>query len=142
MLPKHKKSNSAFTLIELMVTILILAILLAIAIPIFRGQINKAKWSEGKAIAGTIATALRAYSAEKNSYGTYGTDLPDLSAMGFSTSDVSGSYFNAGGYKWQTSYILTRNPHLAFTIEITAPADISSPTKVTLDHFGNWTEQP
>ena len=141
MLPKHKKRRSAFTLIELAVTILILSILVAVAIPIFRGQINKAKWSEGKAIAGTISSGLRAYSAEKASGGIYGTGLPSLASIGFSASDISGKYFDAADYEWSTTYDSTQDPCFSFSIKITAPAEISSPTKVTLDHIGQWSEE-
>jgi len=56
--------RKGFTLIELMVVILIVAILAAVAIPILTARIDAAKWSEGKAMMGTIATAIRAYYAE------------------------------------------------------------------------------
>ena len=56
--------EKGFTLIELMVVILIVAILAAVAIPILRGRIQAAKWSEGAAIAGTIKTAAKVCYAE------------------------------------------------------------------------------
>ena len=46
------KSRTAFTLIELMVVVLIVSILAAVMIPIIRGRIDSAKWTEGKAIMG------------------------------------------------------------------------------------------
>ena len=48
-----KRERKGFTLIELMVVILIVGILAAVAIPIMRGRIDSAKWSEGKAMMGT-----------------------------------------------------------------------------------------
>ena len=51
-----------FTLIELMVVILIVGILAAVAIPLMRGKIDSAKWSEANAAAGTVRTAVRTYS--------------------------------------------------------------------------------
>ena len=59
------KSKKGFTLIELMVVVLIVGILAAVAIPLMRGRIDSAKWSEGKASAGAIASAIRAYAVEK-----------------------------------------------------------------------------
>ena len=84
------RSKKGFTLIELMVVVLIVAILAAVAIPILRGRIDAAKWSEGKAGAGTIATALRAYAAE-------GRDPNlvegNLTLLGFADGDLDGTYF-------------------------------------------------
>ena len=42
---KHKKKR-VFTLIELMVVIMIIAIFAAVTVPILRGRIKQAEWSE------------------------------------------------------------------------------------------------
>lgn len=132
--------NKGFTLIELMVVILIVAILAAVAIPIMRGRIDAAKWSEGKAMAGTLGTAIRAYFAEKGSAGIDGSGSPDLVALGFASSDLTGTYFDSGDYDWTTSYDDTGDPALTFTITVTAPTGISTPSEVQLNHLGEWTE--
>jgi prepilin-type N-terminal cleavage/methylation domain-containing protein len=122
-----------FTLIELMVVILIVSILAAVAVPIMRGRIDSAKWSEGKAMAGTLATSLRAYYAEKGSAGT----SPNLATLGFSTSDFKGTYFSDANYGWTSSWdTVTLSP--IFKITVSSPADISTPPGVTLDHLGEW----
>jgi prepilin-type N-terminal cleavage/methylation domain-containing protein len=53
-----------FTLIELMVVILIVGILAAASVPMMRGRIDSAKWSEANATAGTIKSAVRVFVAE------------------------------------------------------------------------------
>ncbi|MEA3226455.1 MAG: hypothetical protein U9Q07_10940, partial [Planctomycetota bacterium] len=87
-----------------MVVILIVGILAAVAIPLMQGRIDKAKWSEANATAGTIRTALRAYAAETSvvtAQTLAGTDLSTagtLSSLGFVASDLVGTYFTGGDY--------------------------------------------
>jgi type IV pilus assembly protein PilE len=50
-----------FTLIELMVVVIIIAVLAAIAIPLYTGYIKNARTSEGTARLGSIMTASKAY---------------------------------------------------------------------------------
>jgi prepilin-type N-terminal cleavage/methylation domain-containing protein len=93
------KGRKGFTLVELMVVILIVGILAAVAIPLMQGRINKAKWSEANATAGTIRTAIRAYAAETSvatAQGLVGNALDDgatQTALGFSGTDLAGTYF-------------------------------------------------
>ena len=136
------KKRRGFTLIELMVVILIVGILAAVAIPIMRGRIDSAKWSEGKAIMGTIGTALRAYAAEKGVTGTYGASLPTMTALGFAASDFTGTYFDAANFSWTSAFDEAGDPPLTFTITATAGAGIQTPTQVTLDETGAWVETP
>ena len=106
--------RKGFTLVELMVVILIVSILAAVAIPILRGRIDAAKWSEGKAMMGSIATAIRAYAAEKGPTGTIPTTLQDI---GFTTlTDLDGTYFLNGCF----TYTVGSLDPLAFVITGTA----------------------
>ena len=54
-----------FTLIELLIVILIVGILAAVAVPLYLGYTQDAKLAEGKALAGSVWTALQA-SAQQN----------------------------------------------------------------------------
>lgn len=111
-----KSAKKGFTLVELMVVVLIVGILATVAIPLMRGRVDSAKWSEGKAAAGTIATALRAYAAEMGSNGTYPPTMTDL---GFTESDLMGTYFDINNYTITScSYVPGTNPDLQFVITV------------------------
>jgi len=60
--------RKAFTLIELMVVVAIIAILAAIAIPQYKNYQMKAKTAEAKTNIGAIRTSEEAYLAENNYY--------------------------------------------------------------------------
>jgi prepilin-type N-terminal cleavage/methylation domain-containing protein len=132
------KSSGGFTLIELIVAILIVAILAAVAVPIMRGRIDSAKWSEGKAAMGTIAQSLRAYAVDKGSTGTY---PPSLAELGFIPSDLHGNRFTITNYSVPAcAFVPGADPELTFTILCTnVGTGINYPDQVILDEAGNWT---
>ena len=70
MTPNHRSKQfmSAFTLIELLIVVAIIAILAAIAVPNFLEAQTRAKVSRVKADLRTIATALESYGADHTKY--------------------------------------------------------------------------
>jgi prepilin-type N-terminal cleavage/methylation domain-containing protein len=145
-------SRKGFTLIELMVVIFIVGILAAVAIPIMRGRIDAAKWSEGKSAAGSIRTAARALIAERgNSFnfttinGTL-TTAAVYNGLGFSSTDLAGKYFSQGAYGIVFVNGAAGNPP-TYTITVTAASSTSpdkptSPSVVTLNDAGTFVETP
>ena len=96
-----KRERRGFTLIELMVVILIVGILAAVAVPILRGRIEQAKWSEAAATAGAIKTAVRAYYAEDSTVaGAWAAQAVSGVAvtLGFSAGDLTGRYFTVANF--------------------------------------------
>ncbi len=90
-----------FTLIELMVVILIVGILAAASVPMMKGRIDSAKWSEANATAGTIRSAVRVAFAENSSATLTGKlSVATLRAtLGFEANDLKGTYFDAGDFE-------------------------------------------
>ncbi len=139
------KSRKGFTLIELMVVVLIVAVLAAILIPMLTARLEAARWSEGKAGAGTLATAIRAMVAEQGEDFASSTTVADY----LNAQDLRGKYFSIGDYSI-TSLTLTPSGTypVTYTIQVSVPGDPTvlglSWTKsgYTLDNTGNWTELP
>lgn len=153
------KSRNGFTLVELMVVVVIVALLAALLIPMLTARIEAARWSEGKAAAGTIATALRAYVIERAELEPT-LAVEDIIISDFmNPADLSGKYFR---YNEETvDYELTLVEYdpsietpggyvVTYTITVTPGSMQASlgntATKwtkdgYTLDHTGEWLEQ-
>ncbi|NLK41811.1 MAG: type II secretion system protein [Planctomycetes bacterium] len=130
------KHTKAFTLIELMVVVLIVGILAAASVPLMRGRIDSAKWSEANATAGTIRSAVRVRFAETGTKdGLIGAlnNTGLQTALGFQPGDLTGTYFVPGDYK-----ITAVNDDGIATIEVTGSQSNAPSGTKTLDVNGNW----
>jgi len=133
------KTRIAFTLIELMVVVLIVAVLAALLIPMFTARLEAARWSEGKAAMGALATAVRAMAAESDeTTGGLSTNPLDYLTAG----DLQGKYFNSECYSFAIAptYTPTAAYPVIYTIRCEAPDIEHFPTIAAwqLDHMGNW----
>lgn len=141
------EKRKGFTLIELMVVIFIVGILAAVAIPIMRGRIDSAKWSEGKAGAGSIRTAARAFCAERGpNWGGVWANVT-LADLGFNLINAAGGDDLDGKYFTNEAYAVAFTAYDTYTITVTAASSLSaekptSPSVMTLDQDGAWTETP
>ena len=93
------KKHNAFTLIELMVVILIVAVLAAAAVPLMRGRIDRSKWTEANAAAGSIRTTMKTYFMETGN--TVTGNLSNASvqqALGVQSGDLTGTFFVPSDY--------------------------------------------
>ncbi|MHC5073231.1 MAG: hypothetical protein ACYTFE_00240, partial [Planctomycetota bacterium] len=73
------------------------------AVPIFRGRVNDAKWSEGKTTAGMLRRAVSAYTLEKGVTAAQQLlggldDETKRTELGFHNQDLTGAYFVAGDF--------------------------------------------
>lgn len=139
------EKRKGFTLIELMVVIFIVGILAAVAIPIMRGRIDSAKWSEGRAAAGSIRTAARAFCAEHGpTWGGVWANV-GLYELGFTNlvnaadgDDLDGKYFT------NEAYAVAFTAYDTYTVTVTALSSLradkpATPAVVTLNQDGTWT---
>ena len=93
------KKLYGFTLIELMVVILIVGVLAAAAVPLMRGRIDRSKWTEANAAAGSIRTTMKTYLMETGNAVTGSlTNASVQQALGIQSGDLTGSYFVAADY--------------------------------------------
>ncbi len=119
------RNRKGFTLIELMIVVIIVAVLAAIVVPLMTSRINKAKWSEAKAAMGQIATALRAQVAELQAVPA---DLTLITGLGFKANELDGKYFVQNDYAVTGCTYNDVTGALSYTITATAGARPGAPT--------------
>ena len=110
-----KMINHGFTLVELMITVAILAVLATVAVPMYRNYINRAKQSD--AIIGLKAAQMaeEQFFSENNRYAGTIDILP-----GFDDSGAADNSFARGDY---TLKVTSTSTAPAFTIEAQAVID-------------------
>jgi len=86
---RGKGREEGFTLVELLIVILIVGILAAVAIPLYLGYTKDAKLAEGKALLGSVMTALQGCVQAKGS-GQSCSVSEIVNRVGVSTAGVTG----------------------------------------------------
>ncbi len=90
-----RQSPRAFTLIELLIYVAIIAILALVALPNFLEAQTRSKISRVRADHRTMATALEAYFVDINTYPANGTGAPNLGLIMLTTPIA---FVSGGGY--------------------------------------------
>ncbi len=92
--PRRRPSMRGFTLIELMITVLVLAILSVIAIPIYEHQIAESRRTDARTAVLELAAREERYYATNNAY----TDIPADLGYGTAQSPVQWPVTVGSGY--------------------------------------------
>ena len=132
------RSQAGFTLIELMVVAIIVAILAAVAIPLMSANKKRAMATEAEAGLGSVRTALRAMFAESGFYNkdlngatiTAPTSVTNLPGVG--SGDLNGKYFTSPDYS------LTAVGANTYTIQAQGTGLVSG-VRITINQAGDWT---
>ena len=121
--------KKGFTLVELVITIAIVIILSVISVPIYRGYIDKAKFSEAYALLGVILSAQKTY------YSEYGYFLKYQQTSGYTNYEPVLS-IDARGNKYFTRFLVSRNgdwdPKIYFDAIALIPLELQSGGKTAL----------
>lgn len=133
------RKKSGFTLVELMVVAIIVAILAAVAIPLMSANKRRAMVTEAESALGTVRTSLRAMFAQSGAYNvdlsgntiTVGTGISPTNLPGIGSGDLDGTYFTEG------DYLITALGASNFTVRATGTGDVSG-IVITLDDAGSF----
>ncbi len=135
-----KNSRSGFTLVELMIVAVIVAILAAVAIPLMAGNKKRAMCTEAETALGTARTALRVVYAETGRYDkrSDGTDIAEGANQlvvgnvpGISVGDFNGKYFLDGAYR------MTAIDSNTYTVTAVGTGELTG-VSITLDETGTF----
>ena len=133
-----KRSKTGFTLVELMVVAIIVAVLAAVSIPLMTGNKKRAAGTEGETGLGTVRTALRVIRAESGSYDRNASGQPIAAGpitqiSGSYGIDLNGKYFVADDYSIAS---ISSN---AFIVQVTVSSSgIVAGVIITLDQDGHF----
>lgn len=131
----HRENSSpgtaAFSLMEVMVVAILVAILATLAVPIMHGNRRRAWATEAQTGCGTIRTAMRIVLLADGAYPEL-TDSPVYpSITGISQEELDGAFFLTSDYR------ITSTPS-NFVITCTGTAPQVAGKTVTLTSEGDW----
>jgi type IV pilus assembly protein PilE len=85
-----RNQSRGFSLIELMITVAVVAIIATIALPAYNDSVRKGKRSDGKAALMDVASRLEQYYLDNK---TYTTDMTNLSYSAATDVDTTDGYY-------------------------------------------------
>lgn len=114
--PPRDRVQRGFTLIELMITVAIVAILAAVALPAYGDYVRRGQLPEAFAGMSDLRVKMEQYYQDNRNYGTSGGDCADVSPPGWATSTPTLTY---SGAQYFTFTCALTNGNQGYTITAT-----------------------
>ena len=105
-------AQAGFTLIEMMIVVVVIAILAVIVLPSYQGVVMKARRTDAKAALTTAAQTLERYSTENATTGYANATISDTAGATVvaRSSTENGHYLLTIGNKTASTYVLSAAP--------------------------------
>jgi len=105
----HREPAAGFTLIELMIVVAIIAILAAIALPVYKNYITRSKLSEAYNNLAAYRVSMEQYYQDNRNYGTTacGAPAPASSTLKYFAITCTGSASGTGATAGYQAYLAT-----------------------------------
>ncbi len=138
----HRRTRQGFTLVEMLLVLVILAVLAAIVIPKFSGRSQQAKETAAKSQISSIELALDAFEVDNGFYPAGATGLNALVDQPNNAQNWKGPYLKKGVPldPWGNPYIYTypgKNNPRGYDLLSTGPDGRAGGD----DDINNWDEQ-
>lgn len=107
MIYSHHYRQNGFTLIEVMITVVIIGILASIAYPSYQEFVKRGNRTEGQAFLSEVAARQERYFAQNNEYITSDSDIGKLNLKNGSTSETGKYELSIDEHAGDGGYTLT-----------------------------------
>ncbi len=150
---KHSSGLSGFTLVELLIVVIIVGILAAVAIPLFRGATKDAYLSEADTGLGLIGRSMRSVIASQTGYTDWtalatkytagpGLKVSSIPELRIDDHDLDGRYFDNDSYRLQELTASTYTIYAYGDSSKTAYRDAGAGVIRSLNHRGQLVNVP
>jgi len=110
---QSNQSIRGFTLIELLVTVVIFAVVVAIALPVYQGKVRESRRADARALLLDAANREHRFFADNNAYTTTVSSVPPAPGLGYPNPAMSQQgFYQLGAVVGANGFTVTATPPL------------------------------